>query len=54
MNIAICDDEPVFLKKLYKKLTDMKIPDCRIHEFTSGKELLKLYVKGCMRLLSLM
>ena len=46
MNIAICDDEPVFLKKLYKKLTDMKIPDCRIHEFTSGKELLKLYVKG--------
>lgn len=46
MNIAICDDEPVFLKELYKKLTDMKIPDCRIHEFTSGKELLKLYVKG--------
>ena len=46
MNIAICDDEPGFLKKLYKKLTDMKIPDCRIHEFTSGKELLKLYVKG--------
>lgn len=46
MNIAICDDEPVFLKKLYKKLTDMKIPDCEIHEFTSGRDLLRLYVKG--------
>lgn len=46
MNIAICDDEPVFLKQLRKKIADMKIPDCQIYEFTSGKELLTTFVKG--------
>ncbi|MCR4888082.1 MAG: LytTR family DNA-binding domain-containing protein [Ruminococcus sp.] len=46
MNIAICDDEPVFLKQLHKRIADMKIPDCVIHEFTSGRDLLSFYVKG--------
>ena len=46
MNIAICDDEPIFLKQLHKRLTDMKIPDCEVHEFTSGRDLLSFYVKG--------
>ncbi len=46
MNIAICDDEPVFLKQLHKKINDMKLPDCQIHEFTSGKDLLSFFVKG--------
>lgn len=46
MNIAICDDEPVFLKQLHNKIKDMKIPDCEIHEFTSGRDLLSFYVKG--------
>lgn len=46
MNIAICDDEPAFLKQLHKRIADMKIPDCEIHEFTSGKDLLAFFVKG--------
>lgn len=46
MNIAICDDEPVFLKKLYKKLTDMKIPDCRIHEFYKWQRITKTLRQG--------
>lgn len=46
MNIAICDDEPVFLKRLHNKIRDMKIPDCEVHEFTSGRDLLSFYVKG--------
>ena len=46
MNIAICDDEPTFLKQLHKRIADMKIPDCEIHEFTSGKDLLAFFVKG--------
>ena len=46
MNIAIVDDEPVFLKQLHNRLREIKIPDCVIHEFTSGRELLSSYVKG--------
>jgi DNA-binding LytR/AlgR family response regulator len=46
VNIAICDDEPVFLKQLHSRIVDMKLPDCEIHEFTSGKDLLSFYVKG--------
>lgn len=46
MNIAIVDDEPCFLKQLHNRLRDMKIPDCEIHEFSSGKDLLSFYVKG--------
>lgn len=37
MNIAIVDDEPVFLKQLHNRLREMKLPDCEIHEFTSGR-----------------
>ena len=40
MNIAICDDEPAFLQQLHRKIAEIKIPDCEIHEFSSGKELL--------------
>lgn len=46
MNIAIVDDEPFFLKQLHNRLRAMKIPDCEIHEFSSGKDLLSFYVKG--------
>lgn len=46
MNIAICDDEPVFLKQLHNRIRSMKIPDCEVHEFTSGRDLLSFYVKG--------
>lgn len=46
MNIAICDDEQVFLRKLHKKISDMNIPDCEIHEFSSGNELISSFVKG--------
>ena len=46
MNIAIVDDEPVFLKQLRNRLREMKLPDCEIHEFTSGRDLLSFYVKG--------
>lgn len=46
MNIAIVDDEPVFLKQLHNRLREMKLPDCEIHEFTSGRDLLSFYVKG--------
>lgn len=46
MNIAICDDEKVFLNELHRKINDMKLPDCNIFEFSSGKELLKGFVKG--------
>lgn len=43
MNIAICDDEQVFLRQLHRKIADLKIPDCQIHEFSSGKELLSFF-----------
>ena len=46
MNIAIVDDEPVFLKQLHNRLREMKLPDCEIHEFTNGRDLLSFYVKG--------
>lgn len=46
MNIAICDDESVFLKQLHNRIRSMKIPDCEVHEFTSGRDLLSFYVKG--------
>ncbi|MGN0630829.1 MAG: LytR/AlgR family response regulator transcription factor [Ruminococcus sp.] len=46
MNIAICDDESVFLKKLHQKISALKIPDCQIHEFSSGNDLLSCFVKG--------
>ena len=46
MNIAIVDDELVFLKMLHNRLRKMNIPDCEIHEFTSGRDLLSSYVKG--------
>lgn len=46
MNIAICDDEQVFLRQLHRKIADLKIPDCQIHEFSSGKELLSSFIKG--------
>ncbi|MBP1534255.1 MAG: response regulator transcription factor [Ruminococcus sp.] len=46
MNIAICDDEPTFLRQLHRRIAEMKIPDCEIHEFSSGKELLSTFVKG--------
>lgn len=46
MNIAICDDEPVFLKQLHRKISELKVPDCQIHEFSSGKDLLSCFVKG--------
>ena len=46
MNIAIVDDEPVFLKQLHNRLREMKLPDCEIHEFSSGTDLLSFYVKG--------
>lgn len=49
MNIAIVDDEPVFLKQLHNRLREMKLPDCEIHEFTSGRDLLSFYVKECMK-----
>ena len=37
---------PVFLKQLHNRLREMKLPDCEIHEFTSGRDLLSFYVKG--------
>ena len=46
MNIAIVDDEPIFLKQLHNRLREMKLPDCEIHEFTNGRDLLSFYVKG--------
>lgn len=35
MNIAICDDEKVFLKQLHMKINSLKIHNCQISEFTS-------------------
>lgn len=46
MNIAICDDEKVFLKQLHTKINSLKIHNCQISEFTSGQELLSNFVKG--------
>ncbi|MGN0576277.1 MAG: LytR/AlgR family response regulator transcription factor, partial [Ruminococcus sp.] len=46
MNIAICDDETVFIRQLHRKISEMKIPDCHIHEFTSGRDLLNNTVAG--------
>ncbi len=53
MNIAICDDEPIFLKQLHRKLTDMKIPDCQVHEFSNGRDLLGFFVKGMYEIIIL-
>lgn len=46
MRIAICDDEPVFLKRLYSKIRSKQVHDCQIEQFTSGRELLNNFVKG--------
>lgn len=40
MNIALCDDEPVFIRQLHRKISEMKIPECQIREFTSARDLL--------------
>jgi DNA-binding LytR/AlgR family response regulator len=53
MNIAIVDDEPVFLKRLHNRLRDMKIPDYEVHEFTSDRDLLSFYVKGMYEIIIL-
>lgn len=45
MNIAIVDDEPVFLKQLHNRLREMKLPDCEIHEFTSGRDLEPVFTR---------
>ena len=45
MNIAICEDEKVFLKQLHMRINSLKIHDCQISEFTSGQELLSNFVK---------
>mgnify|MGYP003183308706 CR=1 FL=1 len=49
MNIAIVDDEPVFLKQLHNRLREMKLPDCEIHEFTSGRDLLTNYAEFAVK-----
>lgn len=46
MNIAICDDETVFIRQLHRKISEMKIPDCHVYEFTSGRDLLNNTVEG--------
>lgn len=43
MNIAICDDEVVFIRQLHRKISEMKIPDCHIDDTTSyGSETITL------------
>lgn len=46
MNIAIVDDEAIFLNQLHNRISDLKIPDCQIHNFESGDDLLSFFVKG--------
>ena len=53
MNIAICDDEKVFLKQLHMKINSLKIHNCQISEFTSGQELLSNFVKGMYEIIIL-
>ena len=53
MNIAICDDEELFLKQLRSKINSLKIWDCQISEFTSGHELLRNFVKGMYEIIIL-
>ena len=44
MKIAICDDEPVFLKKIYDYLWQQ--PDCSVECFSSPLSLLEKYTAG--------
>ena len=36
MNIAICDDETVFIRQLHRKISEMKIPDCHMNSQAEG------------------
>lgn len=53
MNIAICDDEQMFLRQLHRKISELKIPDCQIHEFSSGIDLLNEFVEGMFEVIIL-
>lgn len=46
MNIAICDDEKN-IRIYIKKLVEMQEADCRIMEFSSGRELLQFWNQDC-------
>lgn len=46
MNIAIVDDEKVFLESLHEKIDKLGISDYKVHEFQSGESLLSDFKKG--------
>lgn len=46
MNIAIVDDERVFLKELHDKIDTLGMSDYRVYEFESGESFLSKFDKG--------
>lgn len=46
MNIAIVDDERVFLKELHDKIDTLGMSDYRVYEFESGESFLSKFEKG--------
>lgn len=46
MNIAIVDDEEIFLKSLHEKIDRLEMPDYIVHEFQSGESFLSVFEKG--------
>lgn len=53
MNIAIVDDEQVFLKQLTQKINGLKVHDYQITAFTSGQALLSNFVRGMYEIIIL-
>lgn len=46
MNIAIVDDERVFLKELHDKIDTLGMSDYKVYEFESGEAFLSTFEKG--------
>ena len=46
MNIAIVDDEEIFLKSLHEKIDRLEVSDYIVHEFQSGESFLSVFEKG--------
>ena len=46
MNVAIVDDEKVFLKELHDKIDSLGMSDYKVYEFESGESFLSIFEKG--------
>lgn len=46
MNIAIVDDERIFLKELHNKIDSLGMSDYKVYEFESGESFLSIFEKG--------